>query len=232
MASDKITVTTADGKSMDAYVAKPESGQGPAVVVIQEIFGVNEWLRGIADWLAQQGYLAVAPDLFHRMEPNVQLTDKTDAEWTKAFWFYENFNVDQGVQDLTDTVEAARKLPGCNGRVGTLGFCLGGKLAFLMATRSQANANVGYYGVQIEKSLDETVRQPLLLHIAEADPYVNHEAQEQIKQALKDNSNVTIHVYPGRDHAFTREGGAHYNKQDADLAHKRSLQFLDTHLKK
>jgi carboxymethylenebutenolidase len=226
MASDRLTVSTRDGKQMDAYVSTPASGQGPAVVVIQEIFGVNEWLRGICDWLAKAGFISVAPDLFHRLERNVQLTDKTDEEWKKAFWFYENFDVNQGVLDLMDTVEAARKLPGCNGKVGTIGFCLGGKLAYLMAARSQTDANVGYYGVQIEKSLDEDVSQPLVLHIAEADPYVNHEAQAQIKQALRENKQVTIHVYPGQDHAFTREGGAHYDKASADLAHKRTVDFL------
>lgn len=231
MATDSITIKTADGLELDAYVARPKgAGTHPVVVVIQEIFGVNKFVRGVADMLAEQGLIAVAPDLFHRMQKNVQLTDQTDAEWAKAFEFYKAFDEEKGVSDLTDTVRAARKLEGANGKVGAVGFCLGGRLAYLMSTRSEADCSVGYYGVGIEDNLDETVKHPLLLHIAEEDDYCSKDAQAKIKTALSTNDKVELYSYPGQDHAFSRIGGKHYNKEAAELAHKRTAQFFKKHI--
>lgn len=230
MATDTITIKSADGLEFDAYVSRPKAGSGPVVVVIQEIFGINEWVRSVADFLAEQGFIAVAPDLFHRQEKGVQLTDKTEAEWKRAFELYQGFDEDKGVEDLKATVRAVRKLEGGNGKVGTMGFCLGGKLAYLMAARSDADANVGYYGVGIEKNLTEPPRHPLMLHFAEADKFVPPDAQQAVKEAMQVNSCVKIHSYPGKDHAFARVGGEHYDKEAADLAHKRTIEFLKTHL--
>jgi carboxymethylenebutenolidase len=230
MATNSITITSTDKLDFDAYVARPKSGSGPVVVVIQEIFGVNQWLREVADFVAEQGFIAVAPDLFHRQEKGIQLTDKTEAEWKRAFELYQGFDEHKGVADLGATVNAARKMEGSNGKVGCMGFCLGGKLAYLMAVHSDADANVGYYGVGIEKSLNEPPRKPLLLHIAEADKFVPPDAQEVIKKALEVNDCVTIHSYPGKDHAFCRVGGEHYDKAACDTAHKRTVEFFKTHL--
>jgi carboxymethylenebutenolidase len=230
MTANTMRVRSADGIEFDAYVSRPQKLPAPAVIVIQEIFGVNEWLRSVADWLAQQGFLAVAPDLFFRQEPGIQLTDKTEAEWQKAFKLYEGFDENQGVEDLIATVLAVRSMPDCTSTVGTLGFCLGGKLAYRMSTRSDASANVSYYGVGIEKNLEETVRNPLILHIAEADPYVPGDAQSKIKQRLEGNQLVTIYTYAGMDHAFGRPGSQHYNREAAELAHKRTLEFLNSKL--
>jgi carboxymethylenebutenolidase len=231
MSKENITIKSADGLEFDAYVSRPKADSAPVVVVIQEIFGVNEWLRSVADWLAEQGFIAVAPDLFHRQEKGIQLTDKTEAEWKRAFELYNGFDEGNGVKDLQATVAAARKLPGSNGKVGTMGFCLGGKLAFLMSTRSDADANVGYYGVSIENNLDETPQHPLMLHFAEEDKYVPKSAQEQIKGKFAGNKNVTIHSYVGQDHAFGRVGGEHYHKESAELAHSRTLEFFKTQLR-
>ncbi len=162
MTSYTMRIESADGLEFEAFVSRPAKLPAPAVIVIQEIFGVNEWLRSDADWIAQSGFIAVAPDLFFRREPGVQLTDKTEAEWQKAFELYEGFDEDQGVEDLIATLKAVRTMPECTSTVGTLGFCLGGKLAYRMSTRSDASANVSYYGVGIEKNLNETVRNPLL----------------------------------------------------------------------
>jgi carboxymethylenebutenolidase len=233
MAANPVQVTAADGKNFDAYVCLPEAGNGPGVIVIQEIFGINAWLRSVADWLAANGFLAVAPDLFHRQEPGIELTDQTDAEWQKAFQLYALFDENLGTRDLQDTVSMVRQMPECaGGKVGTIGFCLGGKLAYLMACRSDANANIGYYGVGIEKNLDEAdnMKGALLLHIAEEDQYVPPPAQEQIQKRVGKNSQATIYVYQGMDHAFARVGGAHYNKDGAELANARSLDFLRLHL--
>lgn len=232
MAAKTLSVTTSDARTFDCYVALPESGQGQAVIVIQEIFGVNPWLSALADWLAANGLVAVAPDLFHRIEPGIQLTDQTDAEWQKAFQLYAAFDEDVGVEDLKATLAAVRKMPECRGNVGTIGFCLGGKLAYLMAVRSSADCNVGYYGVEIEKNLDEAdnLRGQLLLHIAEDDQYCPPEAQELIQKRLAGNPKATIYVYQEMNHAFARVGGAHYDQDAAELANARSLDFLHKHL--
>jgi len=230
MTANTMRITSADGIEFDAYVSRPAKLPAPAVIVIQEIFGVNEWMRSVADWLAQKGFLAVAPDLFFRQEPGVQLTDKTEAEWQKAFKLYEGFDEDKGVEDLIATLKAVRSMPDCNSTVGALGFCLGGKLAYLMSTRSDSNANVSYYGVGIDKNLTETVRNPLILHIAEADPYVAHDAQSKIKERLSGNQLVTICIYEGMDHAFGRPGSQHYNREATELAHGRTLEFLESKL--
>ena len=220
------TIKAQDGGSFSAYVAKPASGKGPGVLCIQEIFGVNKTMRDIADMWAGQGYVAVAPDLFWRQEPGVDITDQTEEEWKKAFSLYQGFDVAKGVEDLKATLAAMRAMPECTGKVGTVGFCLGGLLAYLMGCRSDADCNVGYYGVGIEKHLDEAknIRKPMVLHIAEADKFVPPEAQQQIRDGLANNPQVTIYGYPGMDHAFARIGGQPYDKAAADLANGRTAE--------
>lgn len=228
----EITIKAADGGSFMAYVAKPKQPIAPVIVVIQEIFGVNEVMRDICNDLAAEGYIAICPDLFWRQEPGIQITDKSEAEWARAFELFNGFDVDKGVDDLIQTVKAARSIEGSSGKVASIGYCLGGKLAFLMATRSDTDCNISYYGVGIEGLLNEanTIRRPMLMHVAEQDKFVPAPAQEKILAGLKPNSNVTIHVYPGVDHAFARVGGEHYDRSAAMLANQRSAEFLKTNL--
>jgi carboxymethylenebutenolidase len=228
---ERTTITTDDG-SFSAYVARPNAASAPAVVVIQEIFGVNRVMRDITDGLAAQGFLAICPDLFWRIEPGIDITDQSEAEWKKAFELFNAFDVDTGVKDIEATIDTIRKDPGCSGKVGAVGFCLGGLLAFLTATRTDSDASVAYYGVGLESRVGEAEKlaEPLLLHIAEEDQFVPKEAQKVILQALKDHPQVEIYTYPGRDHAFARVGGAHYNEADARLAHSRTLHFFQKHL--
>lgn len=224
---ERISISTADGP-FQAYVARPAAAKAPAVVVIQEIFGVNQVMRDITDGLAAQGYLAICPDLFWRIEPGIDITDKTDAEWKRAFELFNAFDVDQGVKDIQATINAARGDAQCNGKVGAVGFCLGGLLAFLTATRTDVDAAASYYGVGIENRLPEAEKltRPVLLHIAEEDQFVPKAAQTMIRQALKDHPQVELFTYPGRDHAFARVGGEHYDEADAKLAGGRTLQFF------
>ena len=232
MTDSSLTVTTADG-AFKAYVARPAgAAPTPAIVVIQEIFGVNAVMRGVCDDLASQGYLAICPDLFWRIEPGVDITDQSEAEMTKAFALYNAFDVERGVQDIAATIDLVRGAEGCNGKVGAVGFCLGGLLAYLTATRTDSDASVGYYGVGIEKFTAESDRlvHPLLLHIAEQDEFVPKEAQDQIIAALKNHPQVEIHTYPERRHAFTRKGGEHYNSIDATRAEARTIEFFKAHL--
>jgi carboxymethylenebutenolidase len=227
-----ITIDARDGGSFSAYVARPSSASAPGLLVIQEIFGVNQVMRDLCDGFAAQGYLAMCPDLFWRQEPGIRITDKTKAEWARAFELYKGFDETKGVSDLIASLEALRKLPGCNGRVGTIGFCLGGKLAYLMATRSDADCNVSYYGVGIEAALGEAsaITRPYLAHVAAKDGFVPPAAQAQITEALARIASATVHVYADVDHAFARLGGEHYDAGAATLANQRSAAFLKTNL--
>ncbi len=226
-----ITIPGPDG-DFTGYLATPSAGRGPGVVVIQEIFGVNQVMRDLADGFAARGYYALAPDLFWRLEPKVQLTDKSDAEWKRAFDLMGRFDADSGVKDIQATISHLRGLAGCTGRVGAVGYCLGGLLAYLTASRTDADASVGYYGVNIQTLLGEAanITKPLMLHIAGKDEYVPSDAQRKIIDGLKGNPRVTIHLYPEMDHAFARVGGAHYDQANADLANGRTATFFRQHL--
>jgi carboxymethylenebutenolidase len=228
----EVTIRAADGGSFSGYLATPKNGKGPGILVIQEIFGVNQVMRDITDGFAAQGYVALCPDLFWRQEPGIQLTDKTEAEWARAFQLYQGFDEAKGVNDLKASLAHLRGLPACTGKAGSVGYCLGGKLAYLMATRSDADCNVGYYGVGIDKALDEAskITRPLMLHIAEKDEFCPPEAQAQIKAVLGKNPKVTIHSYPGLGHAFARPGGEHYDKAAAETANQRTAAFFKQHL--
>jgi len=230
--SDTPLTITVDGGSFTAYVARPAAQIAPAIIVIQEIFGVNAVMRAICDDLAAQGYLAVCPDLFWRIEPGVDITDQSQAEWDKAFALFKAFDVEAGVADIAATIDLIRADKSCDGKVGAVGFCLGGLLAYLTAVRTDSDASVGYYGVGIEKytaEADKLVR-PLLLHIAEKDQFTPAPVQAQIIAALKNHPQVEIHTYPGRDHAFARRGGAHYDSADAGLANSRTIEFFKANL--
>lgn len=228
---ETITIETEDG-SFAAYVARPNKDKAPAVVVIQEIFGVNQVMRDITDGLAGQGYLAICPDLFWRIEPGIDITDHSEAEWKKAFELFNAFDVEAGVKDIAATLAYIRKDPACTGKAGAVGFCLGGLLAFLTAARTDSDASVAYYGVGIEARVGEAEKlaHPLLIHIAEEDQFTPKPAQEVILQALKNHPQIEIYTYPGRDHAFARQGGEHYDEADAKLAGGRTLTFFQKHL--
>jgi carboxymethylenebutenolidase len=225
-------VTTDDG-AFEAYVARPAAGGGgAAVVVIQEIFGVNAVMREITDRLAGHGYLAICPDLFWRIEPGVQLTDKTEADWKRAFQLFNAFDVDAGVGDIAATIDHVRADPASNDKVGVVGFCLGGLLAFLTAARTDADASVSFYGVGLESRVAEAEKlaRPLQMHIAEQDQFMPPAAQKIVLQALKPHPSIEIYTYPGCDHAFARPGGEHFDARAAKLAAGRSLEFLGRHL--
>ncbi len=224
---ERISISTPDG-TFSAYVARPKAPKAPAVVVIQEIFGVNQVMRDITDGLAAQGYLAICPDLFWRIEPGIELTDQSDAEWQRAFGLYNAFDVDNGVRDIAATIDTIRKDAACSGKVGAVGFCLGGLLAYLTAARTNADASTAYYGVGIDSRLDEAkgLKRPLLMHIAEEDGFVPKEAQAAIIGALQTNPLVEIHTYPGCDHGFARTGGQHYDAAASAQAGERTLAFF------
>lgn len=231
-----ITIAASDGGNFGAYLATPSSGSGPGVVVIQEIFGVNQVMRDICDRLAGDGYIACSPDLFWRQEPGVQLIQdpsKPDpAEQQRALELNAGFDDVAATADLKATLGWLRGRPDCTGRVGTLGYCLGGRLAFLTAARSDADCSVGYYGVNIDRYLDEAgaIAGPLMLHIAGADELCSQEAHDAIVGTLDPLDAVTLHEYEGAGHAFALEGGHNHRADAAALADARSLAFLHQHL--
>jgi carboxymethylenebutenolidase len=226
-----IKVKSFDGGEFDVYLALPASGYGPGIVVLQEIFGINQYLRDVADWYAAHGFVAVVPDLFWRIQPGIELSDRGD-DWKRAIELYQKIDEAKAVEDAAATLEFLRKHPACSGRAGALGFCMGGNLAYLLSVRFKPDCAVSYYGVGIEKSLDEAknLNNPLLLHIGGLDKFCPPEAQAQIQAALDANPLVTIHDYPGMDHAFARTGGEHYDAAAAELANLRTLEFLVSHL--
>jgi carboxymethylenebutenolidase len=189
-------------------------------------------MRDICDWLAGEGYAACCPDIFWRIEPGIQITDQSEAEWQRAFELFGLFDVDKGVEDLKTTLAHLRGRPECTGKAGSIGYCLGGKLAFLMAARTDADCNVSYYGVGLDELLGEAgnISTPLLMHVASQDQFVPPEAQDKIKAGLADHSQVALHVYDGQDHAFARVGGEHYDAAAAELANGRSLAHLQASL--
>jgi carboxymethylenebutenolidase len=225
----EIKLEAADGTGeFSAFVWEPKSRTAGAVVVIQEIFGVNDALRATAENLAEMGFIAVAPDLFWRQEPGVNLTDKSEAEWKKAFELMNGFDQDKGVEDLKVTLDAARALPGCNGKAGTIGFCLGGRLAVMMATRSDADVNISYYGVGLDSLVPEfdNIEAPLLMHIAEKDEFSSPEVVETVLDGSEENEFIDAIVYPDVHHAFARVNGVHYDARAATIANGHSVELL------
>ncbi len=231
MSGHEIDIACSDG-TFTGYLATPESGSGPGIIVIQEIFGVNQGIRQMCADYAAQGYVALAPDLFWRQEPGIQLTDQAEAEWARAFELFQSFDLDKGVDDLNATLEHLRGLSECTGKAGCVGFCLGGQLAYLMACRTMINAAASYYGVYIQDYIAEAanIGQPLILHVAEKDEFVPPEAQKIMADGLQENPLVTLHNYPNDDHAFARVGGNHYNAASAQAANDRTLQLFPTNL--
>jgi carboxymethylenebutenolidase len=227
MPSITIEATDKSG-SLSAFLVEPKNKPAGAVVLIQEIFGINESMRDTAAQVADMGFFAVAPDLFWRIEPGVDITDKSEAEWKKAFDLMNKFDQQKGVEDLKATVAAARNLPGCNGRVGTMGYCLGGRLAFMMGKQSDAGINVSYYGVGLDSLLGDLskVRAPLIVHIADQDEFFPPEGRARVIEATKGHPQIKTYVYPSANHAFARVGGVHWDARSAVIANGRSAEAL------
>ncbi|WP_375427614.1 dienelactone hydrolase family protein [uncultured Sphingomonas sp.] len=227
-----IDIDTLDGAAgFDAYLAQPGEVPRAAVIVIQEIFGVNEGIRRKCDALARAGYLALAPDLFWRIEPAVQLDPDIEPDLQRAFGLMNRFDQDRGVADIEATIRAARaRVDG--GKVGVVGYCLGGRLAYMTAARTDVDATVGYYGVGLDGLLDEkhAIANPFLLHMAGEDHLVAKDAQAAIHAGLDDHPRVTIHDYPGEDHGFAAEMGKRRSETAARLADQRTIDFFARHL--
>ncbi|WP_130903748.1 MULTISPECIES: dienelactone hydrolase family protein [unclassified Pseudomonas] len=214
--------------TFSGYLALPASGKGPGVVIGQEIFGINANMRAVADFYAEEGYVALVPDLFWRLQPGVDL-GYTEADFAVAIDLFQRLDVDKAVNDIDASFNTLRALPEVEDTgLGYVGFCMGGKLAWLTATRTDVACAVGYYGMGIEHLLHESenLKGRLVLHFAENDGYCDASARAQISQHLAANAKAEVYVYPGADHAFARAGSSHYDKPSSLMAHERSIAAL------
>ncbi|HEX8620448.1 MAG TPA: dienelactone hydrolase family protein [Allosphingosinicella sp.] len=231
MGTIRIDTLEGDG-GFDAYVAEPGGTPKAAIVVIQEIFGVNEGIRRKCDKWAEKGYFALAPDLFWRLEPRVELDPDVPEQFKQALDLMNRFDQGQGVRDLEATIRTARSRLGEAGKVGVVGYCLGGRLAFMVAARTDADASVGYYAVGVPGLLGEkhAIANPLMLHIAGADHFVGPDQQQAMHEGLDDHPRVTLHDYPGEDHGFAAETGQRRSEAAAELADRRTEEFFARHI--
>lgn len=213
-------------QGLGAYIARPEGGTGPLLIVLQEIFGVNANIRALCDGFAEEGYVAVAPDLFWRQRPGVEIDPAAPGSMKQALALLEAFDDEQAMQDISDILRFAQLHLGCTGAAATVGYCLGGRLALRALHDTPVVASVSYYGVGLEQLVDRRLPEgkAALLHVAQEDGYCPPAAQTVIREAAR--GPLKAQFYPGCDHAFAREGSPHFDADSARLAYDRTLNFL------
>lgn len=226
-----LDISVADG-NFAAYVARPARRPSPVVIVLHEVFGVNADIRATCDELAAAGFIAIAPELYWRQQPGLDLNLWSQNDWKVGLALNAGYDRDQGVSDLAAVVRMARALPGASGMVGVMGFCIGGLMTYLMAARETIDAAVAYHGGETETYLGEAaaIGAPLLMHFGGRDEFISVKAQAAIRAAMAEKTNVTICTYPENYHAFARHGGAHFDPDAAALANRRTRTFLAAHL--
>jgi len=228
-----IDIKAQDGGNFKAYLSMPhqvKSGaKAPGIVLIQEIFGVNSHIRAVADQYASDGYMVLAPDIFWRMQPMVDIGYGPE-DFQKGFAYMQKMDFAAAVKDLAATVSTLRGLPQCTGKVASLGFCMGGMLSYLCAASAGVDAAVCYYGGGIDAKLEEAgnIKCPILFHFAGSDSYIPASAVEAVKKTFGGREHARIDVYPGVDHGFNCWDRPAYNQQSSALARGRSLAFLAT----
>lgn len=224
--------TLAHDGHFTGYCAEPAGGAKAAIIVVQEIFGVNPGIRAKCDLLAEAGYLAIAPDLFWRVEAGVQLDPDVPAEFAQGIALMQKCNIDLAIRDVEAVIRAARARLGSHAKVGVVGYCFGGRVAFLAATRTDADAAVGYYGGGIDNFVGEAhaIGKPVLLHFASDDAHIDAAVLGRIHAALDGNRHVEIVEYPGVDHGFATQTGKRRNEAAAQTADAHSAAFFAEHL--
>jgi len=227
MNASTLSIPSHDGQAFDAYLSLPPTGQGPGLMILQEIWGVNEHIRAVADQYAMDGYVVLAPDVFWRQQPRVDLGyDEAGSQQARNFMM--NLDAPNAVRDLQATAKALRSRAEVNGKVGAVGYCMGGRLAYAVAATGAIDAAVCYYGGRIQDNLGvaPSIEVPILFHYAEQDPHIPLSAVDAVKAAFAGRSNAQFHLYPGADHGFNCWGRPMYHQRTAALARGRTLQWL------
>jgi len=221
------------GQRMPAYLAVPDQPRAGGVVLIHEIFGLNKSIRSIADRFAEAGFLTVCPDLTWRQGNTGELEPGTEQALEEGRRRMEQLTDDQMLDDIKAAVLHLRETEQCNGRVATVGYCMGGRLAWLMGCRGDTQANVAYYGTRIERLLGECVKlsRPFMMHIGEKDPHIPAETRQRIKERLCPVAGMSIHTYPEVGHGFARPGATGAEAQAAEMANQRTVDFLNLNLR-
>ncbi|MBT4590331.1 MAG: dienelactone hydrolase family protein [Rhodospirillaceae bacterium] len=230
MSGAMINIAAKEGGSFEAYCAKPAGGSGPGIVMVQEIFGITDWIKQMAERFAEQEYLVIAPDMFWRMDPGFVADPSKPEELEQAFGYLQTVDHEKAVDDIDAALEALKTMPECNGKVGVTGFCLGGTFTYLAAARLNIDGAVAYYGTQIHEYLDEgkQVTCPLQIHMGELDDTFSVEDRNKIHGALIGKPNIAIYMYDDAGHAFANSDrlDAH-NLAAAEAAHERSFRLFD-----
>ena len=225
-----IDIPASDGQ-FQAYLALPRGGKGPGIVLLQEIFGVNEHVRNVADQYAADGYVVLAPDLFWRSAPHTELGYEGE-DLQRAYALMQATDMALAQCDISATAKALRALPGVGPKIAALGYCLGGRLAYLAGASGDVDAAIAYYGGGIQNCLDRaaSVKVPLMLHFGAMDSHIPADAVKQIAERFDDNPEVEIHVYPEAGHGFNCSHRASYHQPSAAQAHGNSLIFLSENI--
>ncbi|MEW9854740.1 dienelactone hydrolase family protein [Novosphingobium sp. M1R2S20] len=231
MATNTQIPTLEKDGMIPAYVVKPKGTPRGAIIVQQEIFGVDPGIQKKCGEWADRGYLAVAPDTFWRQQPGVELDADIPEQFQEAVGYMMKHDFDQGIRDIEAVIHWIRQDQGV-AKVGLVGFCMGGRIAYMAAARTDIDASVGYYGVMIDQMLNEkhAIANPLMLHIPTADHFVPAEAQKAMHEGLDDHPKVTLHDYEGLDHGFAAEIGSRRNEAAAKLADERTAAFFAEHV--
>lgn len=225
-----IDIEAADG-TFGAYLAIPHTGKGPGIVLLQEIFGVNEHIRTVAEQYANDGYVVLVPDLFWRIEKRIEL-GYDDAGWKRAAELMKATDVAKAQADIALTVAALKAQPALDGKLAVIGYCFGGMLAYNTAANGLVDAAIAYYGGGIQNQLQraDDINVPLLMHFGAADSHIPLDAVQKIAERFEDNDDVEVHVYAGAEHGFNCSHRASYHQRASVEAHGNSLTFLSDHL--
>ena len=225
-----IDIAGPDGK-FPGYLALPPTGKGQAIIIIQEIFGVNEHIRSVAEQYASDGYVVLAPDIFWRSKPHIELGYSAD-DMAKGIGFMEQVDMAKALGDIAATAKTLRAMPEVTGKLAAVGYCFGGRLAYLSAANGIVDAAVPYYGGGIQNYLDQAgkIKTPILFHYAENDGNIPMSAVANVKKSFAGRDNATFFIYPGADHGFNCWARGTYQQKAAALAHGRTLQFLAENL--
>ena len=221
----------AGNDSFGGYLALPKGGKGPGIIIIQEIFGVNGHIRDVTEQYALDGYVALAPDIFWRTQPRVEL-GYVGADRDKGIELLQKTDVKLAVQDIGSAAAALRQRPEVSGKIAAIGYCFGGRLAYLAAAQGTVDGAVAYYGGGIQNQLDvaDKVKVPIQFHYAELDHGIPLSAVGEVKERFAGRDNAEFHLYPNADHGFNCSVRASYNQHASALAHGRTLTFLADHL--